>query len=91
MSEIITGILVRHRVVVEDADLVCWKVEQHCALAGGQNRASWHVGLSLLVISLFRTKSAPAKSKGCKVKFQGSSTGTTRGHLRQSFDIRPVL
>ena len=80
-------VMIRQRVVVEDAGVVFWKVDQRRALARGQNSASWHVGLSLLVISLFRTKSAPAKSKACKAKFRGGSTGTTRGHLRQSFDF----
>ena len=84
-------VMIRQRVVIEDAGVVFRKVDQRRTLARGQNRASWHGGLSLLIISLFRTKSAPAKSKACKAKFRGGSTGTTRGHLRQGFNIRPVL
>lgn len=79
--------MIRQRVVVEDAGIVFRKVDQRNALARRQNRASWHVGLSLLVISLFRTGSAPAISKACKAKFRGGSTVTTRGHLHQGFDF----
>ncbi|MGX0978723.1 hypothetical protein ACSSVY_004463 [Roseovarius sp. MBR-51] len=61
-------VIVRQCVVVEDGGFVCRQIEQRRALARGQDRASWHAGLSLLVISLFRTKFAPAKSKACKTK-----------------------
>ncbi len=80
-------VMIRQRVVVEDAGLVRRKVKQRRALAGGQNRASWHAGLSLLVISLFRTESALAKSKACKAEIRGGSTGTARRHLRQSLHL----
>lgn len=80
-------VLIRQRVVVEDAGFVFRKVDKRYALARDQNRASWNIGLSRLEINLLRTKSAPEKSKACKAKFGGGSTGTTHRHLRQSLHL----
>ena len=64
---------------------------QRRALARGQDRASWHTSLSLLVISLFRTIPAPAKPTTCKARFKGGSNGTARRYLCPGFHVRPVL
>src|SRR5690606_14894281 len=83
------NIVIRQCVVMQDHRLVSRQVEQACALSFGQNRASWHVGLSLLIISLFRTIPAPAKPTTCKARFKGGSNGTARRYLRPGFHVRP--
>jgi hypothetical protein len=55
-------IIIGQGVVVQEGGFISGQIKQRRALSFGQNGPSWHAGLSLLVISLFGTKSAPAKS-----------------------------
>lgn len=77
--------------VVQQGSFTSGQIEQRGSASFGQDGPHWHAELSLLANWLFGTKSASAKSKVCKVKFQGSPIGTAHCHLRKGLNLRSVL